>query len=69
MQHQKQTKYFMLQIKNFPCCVVKEKFRNSFVLPKKYSVREINNFPNRYKLTGLEVFWVEKQIQSFNGKR
>ena len=38
----------MLQIKNFRCCVVKEMFRNSFVLPKKYSVREINNFPKRY---------------------
>ena len=40
--------YSMLQIKNFRCCVVKEKFRNSFVLPKKYSVREINNFPKHY---------------------
>ena len=37
--------YSMLQIKNFLCCVVKEKFRHSFVLPKKYNVREINNFP------------------------
>ena len=27
--------YSMLQIKDFLCCVVKEKFRNSFVLPKK----------------------------------
>ena len=27
--------YSKLQIKNFRCCVVKEKFRNSFVLPKK----------------------------------
>ena len=27
--------YSMLQIKNFLCCVVKEKFRHSFVLPKK----------------------------------
>ena len=26
--------YSKLQIKNFRCCVVKEKFRNSFVLPK-----------------------------------
>ena len=42
--------YSMLQIKSFPCCVVKEKFRNSFVLPKKYSVREINNFPKRYNI-------------------
>ena len=41
--------YSMLQIKNFLCCVVKEKFRHSFVLPKKYSVREINNFPKRYR--------------------
>ena len=32
------------------CCVVKEKFCHSFVLPKKYSVREINNFPKRYKM-------------------
>ena len=40
--------YSMLQIKNFLCCVVKEKFRHSFVLPKKYSVREIDNFPKRY---------------------
>ena len=35
--------YSMLQIKNFLCCVVKEKFRYSFVLPppkKKDSVRE-----------------------------
>ena len=38
----------MLQIKNFLCCVVKEKFQYSFVLPKKYSDREINNFTNRY---------------------
>ena len=30
--------YSMLQIKNFLCCVIKEKFRHSFVLPKKYSV-------------------------------
>ena len=37
--------YSMLQIKNFLYCVVKEKFRHSFVLPKKYSVREINKFP------------------------
>ena len=41
--------YSMLQIKNFLCCVVKEKFRHSFVLSKKYSVREINNFPKLYK--------------------
>ena len=27
--------YSMLQIKNFLCCVVKEKFCHSFVLPKK----------------------------------
>ena len=44
--------YSMLQIKNFLCCVVKAKFRHSFVLPKKYSVREINNFPKRYKPVG-----------------
>ena len=30
--------YSMLQIKNFRCCVVKAKFRNSFVLPKNNSV-------------------------------
>ena len=30
--------YSMLQIKNFRCCVVKAKFRNSFVCLKKYSV-------------------------------
>ena len=41
--------YSMLQIKNFLCCVVKEKFRHSFVLPKIYSVGEINNFPKRYR--------------------
>ena len=40
--------YSMLQIKNILYSVVREKFRNSFVLPKKYSVREINNFPKRY---------------------
>ena len=41
--------YSKLQIKNFRCCVVKEKFRNSFVLPKKYSVRKNNKYPqNRY---------------------
>ena len=40
--------YSKLQIKIFLCCVVKERFRHSFVLPKKYSVREINNFPKRY---------------------
>ena len=51
LQHQKQTKYSMLQIKNFLCCAVKKKFRYSFVLPKKYSVREINNFPKRYIFT------------------
>ena len=39
----------MLQIKHFLCYVVKKKFRYSFVLPKKYSVREINNFPKHYK--------------------
>ena len=50
LQHQKQTKYSLLQIKTILCCVVKKKFRYSFVLPKKYSVREINNFPaKRYK--------------------
>ena len=27
--------YSKLPIKNFPCCVVKEKFGHSFVLPKK----------------------------------
>ena len=43
----------MLQIKNFLCCVVKEKFHHSFVLPKKYSIREINNFPKRYKYFSL----------------
>ena len=32
--------YSMLQIKNCLCCV-KEKFRNSFVLPKKYSAKQI----------------------------
>ena len=37
LQHQKQTKYSMLQIKNFRCCVVKAKFHNSFVCLKKYS--------------------------------
>ena len=42
--------YSKLQIKTFLCCVVKEKFRHSFVLPKKYNVIEINNFPNRYNL-------------------
>ena len=41
--------YSMLQIKNFLCCVVKKKFRHSFVLPKKYSVKEINNYSNRYR--------------------
>ena len=35
---------------NFLCCVFKKKFRYSFVLPKIYSVREINNSPKRYKL-------------------
>ena len=34
--------YSKLQIKNFRCYVVKAKFRNSFVMPKKYSVRENN---------------------------
>ena len=48
--------YSMQQIKNFLCCVVKEKFRNSFVLPKKYSVREINNFPKRYTLPDIHIF-------------
>ena len=33
--------YSKLQIKNFRCCVVKAKFRNSFVLPKKYSAKQI----------------------------
>ena len=38
--------YSKLQIKNFRCCVVKEKFRNSFVLPKKNIVLgKITNFP------------------------
>ena len=37
--------YSMLQIKNFHCCVVKAKFRNSFVCLKKYSVRGNNKFP------------------------
>ena len=41
--------YSMLQIKNFLCCVVKEKFCYTFVLPKIYSVREINNFPKHYR--------------------
>ena len=53
--------YSMLEIKNFLCCVVKEKFRNSFVLLKKYSVREINNFPKRYKwlfeMTSQNMFY------------
>ena len=47
----------MLQIKNFLRCVVKEKFRHSFVLPKKYSVREINNFPKRYISEIVLVFF------------
>ena len=51
----KNKQYSMLQIKNFLCCVVKEKFRHSFVLPKKYSVREINNFPKRYTLQGWPI--------------
>ena len=49
--------YSMLQIKkNFLCCVVKEKFRHSFVLPKKYSVREINNSPKRYLSIYLSIY-------------
>ena len=48
--------------KNFLCCVVKKKFRYSFVLPKKYSVREINNFPRHYKLVAPHgTFWIAKQ--------
>ena len=34
LQHQKQT-IFHAANKNFLCCVVKKKFRHSFVLPKK----------------------------------
>ena len=37
----KSTPYSMLQIKNFLCCVVKEKFRNSFVLPKKIVLEKL----------------------------
>ena len=37
--------------KHNPSHVPQEKFRHSFVLPKKYSVREINNFPKRYTPT------------------
>ena len=54
MQHQKQT-IFHAANKNFLCCCVKEKFRHSFVLPKKYSVREINNFTKRYIFDGDET--------------
>ena len=38
--------YSKLQIKNFRCCVVKAKFRNSFVVPKKYSAKQITISPN-----------------------
>ena len=34
--------------KTFFVVLLKKSVRHSFVLPKKYSVREINNFPKRY---------------------
>ena len=37
--------YSKLQIKNFRCCVVKEKFRNSVVLPKIYRAKQITISP------------------------
>ena len=37
--------YSKLQIKNFRCCVVKEKFRNSFVCLKTIVLGEITKFP------------------------
>ena len=33
--------YSMLQIKNFLCCVVKEKFRHSFMLPKNIVLEKL----------------------------
>ena len=40
----------MLQIKNFRCCVVKEKFRNSFVCLKNIVFGKMTNFTKRYNL-------------------
>ena len=40
---QKQTKYSKLQIKNFRCCIVKAKFRNSFVCLKNIVLGETTN--------------------------
>ena len=58
--------YSMLQIKNFLCCVLKKSFVIHLCCLKKYSVREINNFPKRYninksttdKSTCLHLNWV-----------
>ena len=41
--------YSKLQIKTLIVVLLKKSFVIHFVLPKKYSVREINNFPNRYR--------------------
>ena len=50
LQHQKQTKYSMLQIKTFFVVLLKRSFLIHLCCLKKYSVREINNFPKRYTL-------------------
>ena len=42
--------YSKLQIKNFRCCVVKAKFRNSFVALKKYSAKQLTISPHRYNI-------------------
>ena len=47
--------YSKLQIKNFRCCVVKAKFRNSFVLPKIYSAKQITISPTAKHLSNRTV--------------
>ena len=57
----------MLQINTFFVVLLKKKFRHSFVLPKKYSFREINKFPKRYKLLTPHVtFWMAKQLKTIH---
>ena len=52
----KSKQYSKLQIKNFRCCVVKAKFRNSFVLSS-----------NRYKLvTPHGTFWIARQLKTIH---
>ena len=60
--------YSMLQIKTFFVVVLKKSFVIHLCCPKKYSVKEINNFPNRYRLqnSGKNLSRVKYALTSWN---